>query len=268
MSDFTENTEGVFLGLANEDYRAAPGVNVSALKDAITPAHYRASRDEAKPEEPSAAQQFGTLFHALALEGKGDFVAKPKGMNFTTKEGKAWRDAQTLPIVSESEAEALASMAGNLQSHQVIASVFRTGGNSEVSGFKGHESSGLLLKGRADYITQDNAQRTVIVDLKTCGFGCGSETAFAKEVAKWKYHQQAAFYLDLFGASFFMFVAVEKEPPFAVNVFQLDAESIDQGRSENEKALAMIAEAEASGNWSSYPQQLHTITLPRWAKSL
>lgn len=265
MSDFATNTEGVFFGLPEDVYRAAPGVNVSALKDAITPAHYRASRDATQPDAPSPAQVFGRAFHAFALEGRTAYVTRPDGMVFTTKDGKSWRKAQTLPILTQEESDAIGSMRVALDNHPVANSVLRSGGNAEVSAFKRDAATGLLLKGRADYLTRDLNDLTTIVDLKTCGFGDASETVFAREIAKWKYHQQAAFYLDLFGASFFLFIAVEKVAPFAVNCFRLDEESLAKGRAANAAALASIAAAEASGEWSAYPHGLHTLTLPKRA---
>ena len=265
MSVFEPNTEGVFFDLPEDVYRSAPGVNVSALKDAITPAHYRATRESASPSEPTPAQVFGRAFHAAALEGRTAYAVKPEGMNFTTKEGKAWRDAQTLPILSQAEAKAIAGMSASLMAHPVAVNVLGSGGRAEVSCFKRDAATGLMLKGRADFLTRDANDLTAIVDLKTCGFGDASEAAFSREVVKWKYHQQAAFYLDLFGASFFLFIAVEKEPPFAVNCFHLDAEAIAKGRAANAAALESIAAAESSGQWNSYPAKLHTLSLPHWA---
>jgi len=263
---FTPYTEGTFFDLDEATYRAAPGVNISALKDAHTPAHYRAARDAAQPDGPTPAQIFGRACHAFALEGRTAFVTRPDGLSFTTKEGKAWRDAQSLPILTLSEAESIESMRVSLDNHPIARSVLRSGGQVEVSCFKRDAATGLLLKGRADYLTADINGLTTIVDLKTCGFGDASENAFAREVAKWSYHRQAAFYLDLFGATFFLFIAAEKESPYALNCFHLDAESVAQGRAENARALASIAQAEADGAWPAYPETLHTLTLPKWAK--
>jgi PDDEXK-like domain of unknown function (DUF3799) len=264
VSAFIENTEGTFFGLDEATYRNAPGVNISALKDCLTPAHYRAVRDAKQPGQPTPAQVFGRAFHALALEGKIEFATKPEGMNFTTKEGKAWRDAQTLPILTSAEGQSICAMRAALDNHSVSEAILRSGGQSEVSCFQRHAATGLMIKGRADFLTTDVNGMTTVVDLKTCGFGDASEASFAREVSKYSYHRQAAFYLDLFGATFFLFIAVEKEPPYAVNCFRLDAESIAKGREENERDLAKLAEAEAQGQWSAYPPGIHTLTLNKW----
>lgn len=265
MSDFTPNTEGVFFDLPEDVYRTAPGVNISALKEAITPAHYRAVRDAEQPEEPTPAQIFGRAFHAFALEGRVSFVIKPEGMDYRSKEGKAWRDAQTAPILTQDEADSVKAMRTALDNHDLAKAILRSGGRSEVSAFKRH-SSGLLLKGRADYLTTDEAGFTTIVDLKSCGFGDASETQFNREIAKWGYHRQDAFYRDMFGATFFLFIAVEKVPPYGVNVLQVDAEAVAKGRAANERDLAMLAEADASGLWQGYTPGMKTIKLPKWAE--
>jgi hypothetical protein len=90
---------------------------------------------------------------------------------------------------------------------------------------------GMLLKGRVDIVAIDQHGATTIADVKTTEDA--SIEAFSKTIAQYGYAQQAAYYMDLLGASHFVFIAVEKTAPYAVGVYCLDAASIAVGREKN-----------------------------------
>ncbi len=155
-----------------------------------------------------------------------------------------------------------------VRNHPLASTVLYGNGNSEVSAWKKDIYTEIVIKGRADRITVDRENKTVIADLKTCGRGEASDSEFGRVIYNWKYHSQASWYLDLFGASFFVFVCVEKEPPFAVNCFCLDQESLKIGSELNAKRLSKIRECQDSGVWPAYGETLKTISIPEWAKKL
>ena len=74
-----------------------------------------------------------------------------------------------------------------------LAASFLSAGEPEVSIFSEDEETGLAIKGRLDWIQPNGT----IVDLKTVGAGKASPKEFAKQVASFKYHMQAAHYLEL-----------------------------------------------------------------------
>jgi len=259
--------EGIKLGVPAKDYHASEGVNHSNAKEMdISPRHYL-QKITAPPEEPSDAQIIGTITHSAILENDfSGFVIKPEGMTFTTKESKAWRDSQTKQIIKQDEASNISGMATAVKNHPLASRIlFSEKGNNEVSCWKIHPTTGLLIKGRADRVTTDNQERTTIVDVKTCGRGEASPGEFSRDLFKWKYHSQAAWYLDLFGASYFVFVVVEKEAPFAVACYNLDGPSLQLGRELNERRLAKIKECAESGKWPAYSEALNQINIPDWA---
>jgi PDDEXK-like domain of unknown function (DUF3799) len=124
--------------------------------------------------------------------------------------------------------------------------------------------TGLLLKGRSDRVTVDSQNKTVIADLKTCGRGDAREGEFSKAIFNYGYDLQAAFYMDLFGASFFCFIAIEKEMPYAIQCFNLAPEAIVVGRRKYESYLATVKKCSETGNWPAYGDELKTISLPDW----
>ena len=266
MTPFTPDTEGTFFGLNETEYRSAPGIANSDLKHAHrSMAHYLAAKNAPK-KESTPSQVFGTLLHLAALEPlrlNSAFVVKPEGMNYKSNAGKDMRDSQTEAINTAKERDALMGCRASVLAHPLAAELIRRG-QREVSVFAKHGPTGLLRKGRMDVVATDDAGLTTIADVKTTNDASPEE--FARTIATWGYHRQAAYYIDLVGASFFVFIAVEKEPPYAVNVFALDEESIEIGRRDNEAALAKVAECTATGIWPAYGHEFNTISLPGWLK--
>lgn len=261
---FAPGATGTWYGLDEQTYRAAPGVNISNLKKmARTPAHYLAGVQY--PLEPTETMEFGTLVHLAVLEPNRlaqSYVVRPDGLDFRSKEGKAWKEAQTVQILTPEQDHALQGITRTIQTHPTAASVL-AGGQKEVSVFRHHRDTRLLLKGRIDCLTEDANGFRTIIDVKTTQDASPGE--FARSVAKFRYDAQAAFYMDLTDAEFFLFVAVEKEPPYGVGVYQLDAAAIENGRRSYETWLQRLWDCQSTDTWPSYPTEIQTISLPKWA---
>jgi hypothetical protein len=262
--NFEPKTEGIFHGLSEGAYRCAPGVNISSLKAmGKSPAHYLAAIKTRK--EPTPAMVFGSLLHLAALEPQrlsGSFVVRPAGMTFQTKEGKEWKAKQRVPIITEEEHGALLSCRDSVLSHPAAQQILAAA-DKEVSVFKRHRRTGLLLKGRLDAVANATDGETWVADVKTCEDA--GEGGFCRSIAAFGYAQQAAYYLDLLGASHFVFIAVEKAAPWACAVYELDRDSIEKGRAQNEANLDRLEECLSTEKWPAYSGEIQTISLPRWA---
>ena len=274
---------GIYHDVPEDVYRKCPGICQSDLKEMITPAHYRAVIDASR-QPPSDAQIIGTLTHALVLCQRRDFVAIPE--DAPKKPTKAQLEAKKpsddtiaainwwnmfiaanpgKQLLKKDEADQIENIAASVRAHPDASAILKSQGNNEVACFKIHERTGLLLRGRADRVCTDSNNYTVIPDLKTCQSGGASYDEFRKDIFKWGYHRQADFYLSLFDASFFVFIAVEKDPPYAVAVYDLESRDIELGRRENERDLSTIAECTKSGVWPAYPTGIRRISMPEWA---
>jgi len=260
---FAENTEGIFHDLDDTVYRKAPGVAQSDLKVLLkSPLHYW-SKKNLPPTPSTPAQVFGTLLHAAALEPfklNMMFAVKPQGMTFTTKEGKAWRDEQTKPIITHDDSLDLNGCATSVARHP-MASRLITGSRHEVSVFKRCEETGMMLKGRCDGLGMFDDEMGII-DIKTTEDA--GEDYFSRDIAKFGYWMQAAYYLDLTGASWFKFIAVEKSAPYAVNVFELGGDYIEHGRRVYKKQIAILKECLRTNTWPGYGDAVKTVYAPRW----
>ena len=65
----------------------------------------------------------------------------------------------------------------------------------------------------------------------------------------------------------FVFIAVEKDPPYAVNILQADELLIRRGRGLYRSLLDTYHDCKVSGNWYGYlgkNNQVNTLALPSW----
>lgn len=263
--------EGIYNGLSADDYHAADGVSHSMLKHMHpTPAHLQAYM--AEKHEPTPEMILGTLVHQTILEPDRPLPAlavKPADMKFSTREGKAWQDNELRTgklIITQAEFEALKGISASIATHPACRTLFAAG-KSEVSLFRGYEFGGgkVLRKARIDFVPEGDA----LADIKTCQDA--SPEAFAKTVWDMRYFTQAAYYLDVWNSSQevkkerFVFVAVEKDPPWLVAVYELDKEAIKVGRGENLNDLVTYMDCAESGKWPGYSDRVEKLSLPGWA---
>jgi exodeoxyribonuclease VIII len=252
--------------LSNAEYHAHPAISKSGL-DRIdqSPAHYRASLVEPRKETPTLT--FGSAAHCSVLESNeylNRYTVAPDGIDRRTKEGKAaWSELESSgkTILSADDWQKIIEMNCAIADHQV-ANELLADGIAESSGFA--ELLGVPVKCRPDWL-HDNS---VIVDLKTTDNA--GPNAFAKSCASYRYHVQAAFYSDIcreigLDIKAFVFIAVEKAPPYAVSVYELDSDSIKVGRTLYQRNLETYRRCLETDHWPAYSQSIETLSLPRWA---
>ena len=254
----------IIYDMPPDEYRATPGISKSGLdKIAISPAHYQASLTATRTETP--ALRLGTLIHTALLEpGRLDYVVKPADMSFATKEGKAWKaENEGCEILSQADDDTITGIQRSVQAHKAARQLL-TRGKAEVSLFA-TDSTATTRKARPDFMPDGT---NIIADIKTCERAdIGS---FQKSILRYRYHVQAAYYLDMaercgLERDAFVFIAVEKEPPYAVAVYQLDIASIELGREQYERDLAVYRQCVKSGVWPAYGDDIQPISVPAWA---
>jgi len=254
--------------LPNAEYHAHPAISKSGL-DRInqSPAHYRSWLTEPRKETPALA--LGSAAHAYILERDSFFdryAVSPDGIDRRTKDGKAaWAEFETQSagktVIKIEDLQQITAMAGRVWWHQSARELLSEG-RAEVSVFG--NLWGVDVKCRPDWLREDG----IVVDLKTTDDA--SPDAFPSSVAKWRYHVQAALYQDILALlgikiKAFVFIAVEKNPPYAVGVYELDAASIEVGRELYQTNLATYKTCIETGQWPAYSPAIETIQLPRWA---
>lgn len=264
------------LELSEEAYFAEHGVSQSALKHlARSAAHLRQYVDH--PEPPTDEQKIGTVTHVAVFEPHllmnccyvkpstyEDDKGNVKKWNGNANFCKEWASSHTdRPILSSKHIGEIFAMRDSIRAHPGAA-LSLTEGTAGVSMFCEDANTGLQLKGRADWLSGN-----AIVDLKTCVDA--SRNGFSKLIARMGYDLQAAFYLDIakvlgLGKEIFIFIAVEKKPPYAVATWQLTEEGIAVGRSKYRRLLNRYMECASSEQWPGYSSNIEFIDLPAWAK--
>jgi exodeoxyribonuclease VIII len=214
----------------------------------------------------------GRAFHTLVLEPhlfSKQFTVSPN-VDRRTKEGKViWEDfvanSYGMSVLTEAELEMLQGMRYSIIGHTRANQVLSEEGDAEMTMVFTDEKTGLNLKGRADYITKSG----LIVDVKTAEDA--SPDGFAKSCLAYAYHIQAQMYLRGYkaitgeDAKGFVFICVEKKPPYAVGVYVLDEQALIAGRIELEDNLALYAKCKETGQWPSYGNdEVTTVSLPYW----
>lgn len=250
----------VVFNMPDPDYRAVDAVSQSTLKTIVrkTPAHYIHEVKNGRPDSPSL--KFGRYFHDIVLLGKSDYPVRPEGLDGRTKEGKAWLDAnQGKETVTFEDAAKVKAMEAALLSHPDAARAMAAG-KAEVSVFAHLE--GIPCKGRFDWLPLSG---NAIVDAKTCEDA--SDAGFAASFSKFDYHIQAAFYLalaqeaGLTDRTSFVFLAIEKEAPHGVGVYEAAADAIEKGQNDFSRALNIIRQCREMNEWPAYPTGVRTVNL-------
>jgi hypothetical protein len=244
------------------EYRQHPAINFSLAKHLLdSPAHFKAAQDE--DHEPSEAMMLGTLTHAFVLEGKDlrdEYALKPHGMSFATKEGKAWRDAQTKPILADEKAQRVPLCADSLAKSRTVRKMLELCPMREtpiICEFRGVEIKALL----------DMHSEELIADFKTAQ-DC-TKRAFARKISDYHYDMQAAWYQAAHAAKYgldepapFYWLVVEMKQPFARAIYRASDALIESGLAKMDRAIELYKECLASGKWELPEVELEEIDLP------
>ena len=273
MNDFTPGIYEMDEAAYHAD--PVPGGSLSASGAKILldcPAKYDWQRRHPVHKD---AYDFGSAAHRLVL-GTGPELAIIEYDDWRTKAAKeereAARAADQIPVLKHDYAQ-VAAMAEALQAHPLAAAALdqARGGKPEQSLFMQDETSGVWLRARLDWMPDPHsAMRPVIFDYKTTKNA--NPDTFAREMANYHYHLSGAWYSHLYyeitGVNApFLLIAQDKEPPYLVAVCQPDAEAIRTGRQLMRDAIERYAACAAADDWPGYGDDIHTISLPPWARA-
>lgn len=245
---------GIYDDLDFKEYQRAPGINNSGLKVFHeSPASYITEKHHPKPG--TRALLIGHALHCLVFEPEkfSKQYIQSKYTEFRTAEAKAWRlaaeQAGMFVLKTDNDAEdkfwnppewdMIHRMTESLQ-RDPVASLLIAGSVFERSMFwidKGFyidgekdPGTGRLCKCRLDGYNSDHA---MIVDLKSADDA--SFSAFMRSVNDFSYFRQDPFYkwgalecgLDV--SKGFVFIVIEKHPPWQVQIYRLTNNWIGMG---------------------------------------
>jgi len=284
--------EGLFRDIPEEIYHdpRCPGFSRSDLIQVNRSfEHYLCSKEN---KESSPAQEFGTAFHSLILEPElfdennysEDEIPKMEVLKFGRTKAeqlkkeqwendiyKPWMDQVLEPWFKKNmhkkmwkskDWENLHKMKEAFYKNEICRKLIKSS-EKELTIFWKDPSTGILLKARPDLFS---VQFNCIVDLKSTQDA--SENAFRRTVKMYEYNFQAAFYLEAAHRTIgkfindFIFIAIEKTPPYGLALYTLNELEI---RMSKEKVGESIKKLDyylknQSGNMG-YPTEIRVINL-------
>ena len=264
---------GLFDGVPDSVYHSREiGVVSKGALDRLarSPAHYRAWLDA--PPRDTDAVMFGRAFHCATLEPERfeqiytvepDFGDCRKTDNRNAR--NEWRAANTgKRLVDAADFDALRFMGDAIRKHPLAGKMLRDG-RPESSVFWEDPHTGLKCRCRPDYYVPD---RRMTIDIKSADDA--SRNGFRRAISKYRYHVQDALYREGLAAvgervEYFLFVAVEKEPPWAVAIFSLDEQAVERGYAAARDGMTTMARCLREGQWPAYETGIQVLDLPAWA---
>jgi hypothetical protein len=260
------------------EYHALDRASQSTLKKLLPP--WEQSPEAVRcnmlnPTPSSPAQRLGSALHAM-LDGHLDeqFMVGPT----KSRNSKAWHEADAesngITLLTGEEIDTVAQMATAIDDHSRARALLEKANQRELTlswDQDAYSDSGTACpcKARLDLVVQDPP---CIVDVKTTE--SAAPGAFQRSITKWGYQYQAGFYLEaaeqakLFDAeatAHYVWIVVEKVPPYQVAVYRFDPAAAYQSWEQLIGPLQTMAQCYATGKWPGYTEEVQDIGLPTWA---
>lgn len=264
--------------MTEKEYRSHPAISRSELWEMRkTPRMFKYIKDNGT--EPTPALLFGQAFHKLALEPDSFFdeYAIMPDIDRRTKEGKEVyarfvQDSCEKIILDRDLFDQITGMCESLKSEPLAEKLLDS--PRENPYFWTDPLTGEKCKCRTD-VTNMRYSNPIIVDVKSTNDA--STEAFIKSAINYGYDFQAAMYCNGVEAvigirPIFVFIAVEKTPPYMVNILQADELFLRRGNNLFREYISLYHDCKHTGNWFGYlgkQNQINNLALPTWlAKQL
>ena len=259
---------GVYNNLSFEEYLAVDAVSNSYLSRLnIVPAAAKLEREE------TSTLLVGRVIHSILLtpsDFERDYAITPECDKRTKKGKEAFEAFQSANagkgIITADDLATLEAIKTAIWAHPFASELLQKG-SSEISCVWNDETTGIKCKARPDRIPDGN--KGVLVDIKSCR--SADKGTFTKAVLQYGYARQAAFYCEgIFQAGgllydYFVWIAVEKEPPYRVEVYVADDHVLQYGFDSFHQLLDLEKKCRISGYPHYKEAGAQTIHLPEWA---
>jgi len=265
------NKSKLVTDMSNEDYHAHKAISRSALwefKQLPYKYWYKYLSGQYVDSGETIAMKLGTLCHTIILEPElfEDNYHVMDKVNKATKAGKAAyaeavEEANGKIIINVEEFEVADAMRKNVYANEIAKDVL-TGGKAEQTIFWTDSKTGIQLKARPDSING-----AIVSDVKTtldAGYRGFQRAAYGHG-----YFLQSAMITEGciavgLDVSEFVFLCVEKKPPYSVAIYRLDEEALDYGKKLLRNLLDDYKKCLDSKSWPGYGIQ--TLLVPKYAQ--
>lgn len=260
---------GVF-DYTNEQYHASDGLSRSSLwtfKQLPYKFWYEKLSGQHEPPADKEAFMLGDLVHALTLEplSVSERYIQYPAIDRRTKQGKLDYEAfleqsKGKTAVKQETFLQATSMHQSLLANPTVCQLL-SDAMMEKSIYWTHEPTGLLCKARPDIWNG-----AIVSDLKTTQDA--SYRGFQSSAYKYGYFLQAAMIYEALKSigepiSQFVFICVEKAPPYCVGLYLLDDEALQFGLDLFHSLMNRIAHCFQKNSWPDY--EIQKLCIPRYA---
>lgn len=264
---------GLRTDISNDAYHASEELSrsrASALL-ATSPAHVKYSIDHPSPSTP--ALLMGGCFHTAVLEPMKldyEYGCKPAeidGKGPLTNHYKAEIERMEIENpnkrwLRQSDYDTCMEMAGSALDNLILKD-YMSDIDSIIEGTGYFLEEGAECKVRPDLYLPS---AEVVIDLKSTMDA--SEKGFTSSVKQFGYAFQACWYLEGlrkigYNPKQFIFVCVEKKPPYATATYTLSSYDIARHREPMRRACKIWATCFSSGVWPAYEDGVKTLELSK-----
>lgn len=254
-----------------EDYERLPDIHCTELKHLLTsPLTFKRRREIRR--EPTDQMIEGQAGHTAILE-PDEFIRRYVLWEGGVRRGKTWDafEAQASSarktVLTEAQYSKALRMRDAARNHPIAGRILSEKASVELS-LRWEARPGLTVKCRLDWIG------SALVDLKS-----------SRDVAHYRFAAQAAqlgypMQLDTYRAAAMSaglmntgtpvkIIAVQNGEPFDVVVYSIDAETLNVGRIDRERALDIYTACERDQYWPGIAEDTEIpLMLPKWAHPL
>ena len=222
------------------------------------------------PREDNDVLAIGRAIHTAALQPElfnQEFLCLPDIDRRTTKGREEYASICSAnpdkTILKAADFNKALEIATEIRSNRHVMRLL-DGALMELSVQWKDDATGVLCKARLDAY---NERIGTVIDIKTTIDA--SPQGFGRKLYAYGYNRQAAWYLDSLRANnepaqHFVFIAVEKEPPYSLGLYRLSDEAIKLSRSENLALLRKYAECMRTDIWPGYTDGIEDISIPKY----
>jgi hypothetical protein len=268
MNEKRRYVDGIHC-IPNDEYHSSSGISRSGLLEFKRSPHHFWHKYMGEPRDISSntpALVLGNLVHTMVLEPEkfdDEYIVRPP-MDRRTNAGKLAYN-QFIGMsggraeVTLEQFDIAAEMRDAVSSNDLACDLLRDC-KVEQSIYFTHAPTGIQVKCRPDAWNG-----SIVVDLKTSASAHYRD--FRGSVFKYGYAIQAAIIklaLHSIGIALekFVFIVIEKDPPYPIGIYMLDDEVIDYGLAQFEKLILAYSLCLEKNEWPGYPVQ--TLYLPKW----
>lgn len=274
----------ITLDLPIEDYLASKRVSHHKMRtlESCGPRAYWIRHEQHKhtPEDTKAFLAGRAMEDALQrpADFQARYIAKPQGMSFATKEGKAWRTEQQekgLEVLDGEDARAIEALLSTLESCP-MAKVLMGAASAQATIFHDDVRDSWNVPGlqsRPDWLCLDGCAasdwRPYCLDLKTTSKL--QQLASGRSILGYGYHRQGGavrMCLKREGVDLshfrYLLLGAEKAFPYRWRVFEVPISLLLEGEAWCGAQLDTLSQHYTDGHWPLVTSEIVMADVPRW----